>query len=194
VRSHCFRQPGQTPPVSNVFHTWRQLHIHRSLLRGVQPHLGQRMRPAPPPDPFSWSSMPKPGSAGACVERAPESTRTSAEQPHRSLCDESSSRTHYPSNAEIRAGFRAAGAWAKTRPRELRIRHTPAFIRDGEETSSNPAAQANQVMSAPDGEAGPGNPCSVEQIEGSELLSREPRSATPIRGASLSESAPRPLP
>ena len=37
-------QAGQTPPVSNEFHSCPQVHNHRSSLRGDQPHSGQRMR------------------------------------------------------------------------------------------------------------------------------------------------------
>ena len=44
VEVHWWRQAGQTPPVSNVFHSFPQLQDHRSSLRGDQPHSGQRMR------------------------------------------------------------------------------------------------------------------------------------------------------
>src|SRR5215472_10582856 len=46
---HCFRHPGQTPPVSNVFQLCWQLHIHRSSARGCHPHNGHLMRPPPLP-------------------------------------------------------------------------------------------------------------------------------------------------
>ncbi len=42
------------PPVSNVFHTYPQVHDQVSLLRGVQPQSGQRMRG--PDGPVSRSS------------------------------------------------------------------------------------------------------------------------------------------
>jgi hypothetical protein len=41
---HWWRQAGQTPPVSNVFHSFPQEQDHRSSLRGDQPQSGQRMR------------------------------------------------------------------------------------------------------------------------------------------------------
>jgi hypothetical protein len=39
-----WRQAGQTPPVSNVFHACLQVQAHRSSLRGDHPHCGHRMR------------------------------------------------------------------------------------------------------------------------------------------------------
>ena len=35
---HWWMQAGQTPPVSNEFHSCPQVHNHRSSLRGDQPH------------------------------------------------------------------------------------------------------------------------------------------------------------
>jgi hypothetical protein len=44
VEVHWWRHAGQTPPVSNVFHSCPQSQDHRSSLRGDQPQSGQRMR------------------------------------------------------------------------------------------------------------------------------------------------------
>lgn len=44
VSVHWCRQAGQTPPVSNVFHSCPQVQNHLSSLRGEQPQSGQRMR------------------------------------------------------------------------------------------------------------------------------------------------------
>lgn len=57
VLVQCFRQPGQTPPVSKVFQVYLQaVHIQRSSARGSQWQSGQRMRPSPPPEPLSVGS------------------------------------------------------------------------------------------------------------------------------------------
>ncbi len=44
VEVHWWRQAGQTPPVTNVFHSCPQEQLQRSSLRGDHPHSGQRMR------------------------------------------------------------------------------------------------------------------------------------------------------
>ena len=44
VEVHCWRQAGQTLPVSNVFHSCPQSQDHRFSLRRVQSQSGQRMR------------------------------------------------------------------------------------------------------------------------------------------------------
>ena len=44
---HWWMQAGQTPPVSNEFHSCPQVQNHLSSLRGDQPHSGQRMRGVP---------------------------------------------------------------------------------------------------------------------------------------------------
>jgi len=44
VSVHWWRQAGQTPPVSKVFHSCPQVQDHRSALRGDQPQSGHRMR------------------------------------------------------------------------------------------------------------------------------------------------------
>ncbi len=44
VSVHRWRHAGQTPPVSNVFHSCPQVQNHRSSLRGDQPQSGHRIR------------------------------------------------------------------------------------------------------------------------------------------------------
>jgi len=44
VEVQRWRQAGQTPPVSNVFHEWPQEQDHWSSLRGDQPQSGHRIR------------------------------------------------------------------------------------------------------------------------------------------------------
>ena len=44
TRGTVFQSTGQTPPVSNVFHSLPQVQNHLSSLWGDQPHSGQRMR------------------------------------------------------------------------------------------------------------------------------------------------------
>src|SRR5689334_5999882 len=74
VMVHCFMQPGQTPPVSNVFQECRQSHIQRFSGSGSHPQSGQRMRPLSP-EPLSVVSIS--GRTGAGVARIAESMLTS---------------------------------------------------------------------------------------------------------------------
>jgi hypothetical protein len=56
VEVHWWRQAGQTPPVSNVFHSFPQEQDHRSSLRGDQLHSGHRIRGSEGSRLFSSSS------------------------------------------------------------------------------------------------------------------------------------------
>lgn len=47
-----WRQPGQMPPVSNVFHACLQVQAQRSCLRGDHPQRGHRMRVSEGPTSF----------------------------------------------------------------------------------------------------------------------------------------------
>jgi hypothetical protein len=59
VEVHWWRHAGQTPHVSNVFHSWPQLQDQRSSLRGDQLQSGHRMRGPDGKQRMIWSGHPR---------------------------------------------------------------------------------------------------------------------------------------